>query len=150
MPITNVFTVTTTRGIVVAANRADQVVQLHSASGTIYIGGSNVTTANGYRLDNGDKLQVPLSDLEDLYAVASSGTATLYVYVTLTKEKQMNAKLKAAGMSYLRTALSAILGAYIAGQTDPKLLGSLALSAIAGPLLRALNPKDAAFGRVSQ
>ena len=62
----------------------------------------------------------------------------------------MNAKLKAAGMSYLRTALSAILGAYIAGQTDPKLLGSLALSAIAGPLLRALNPKDAAFGRVSQ
>ena len=83
MPITNVFTVTTTRGIVVAANRADQVVQLHSASGTIYIGGSNVTTANGYRLDNGDKLQIPLSDLEDLYAVTSSGEATLYVFATI-------------------------------------------------------------------
>jgi hypothetical protein len=83
MPITNVFTVTTTRGIVVAANRADQVVQLHSASGIIYIGGPNVTTANGYRLDNGDKLQIPLSDLEDLYAVASSGTATLYVFATI-------------------------------------------------------------------
>lgn len=53
-------------------------------------------------------------------------------------------------MSYLRTALSAILGAYIAGQTDPKLLGSLALSAVAGPLLRALNPKDAAFGRTEK
>jgi hypothetical protein len=83
MPITNVFTVTTTRGIVVAANRADQVVQLHSASGIIYIGGPNVTTANGYRLDNGDKLQIPLSDLEDLYAVTSSGTATLYVFATI-------------------------------------------------------------------
>jgi hypothetical protein len=83
MPITNVFTVTTTRAIVVAANRADQVVQLHSASGIIYIGGPNVTTANGYRLDNGDKLQIPLSDLEDLYAVTSSGTATLYVFVTI-------------------------------------------------------------------
>jgi hypothetical protein len=83
MPITNIFTVTTTRGIVVAANRADQVVQLHSASGIIYIGGPNLTTANGYKLDNGDKLQIPLSDLEDLYAVTSSGTATLYVFVTI-------------------------------------------------------------------
>ena len=62
----------------------------------------------------------------------------------------MNAKLQAAIMSYLRTALSAILGAYIAGQTDPKLLASLALSAVAGPLLRALNPKDAAFGRTAK
>jgi hypothetical protein len=59
-------------------------------------------------------------------------------------------QLKAALMSYVRTALSAILGAYIAGQTDPKLLGSLALSAIAAPLLRALNPKDAAFGRTAK
>ena len=59
-------------------------------------------------------------------------------------------QLQAACMSYARTALSAILGAYIAGQTDPKLLGSLALSAIAAPLLRALNPKDAAFGRTAK
>ena len=59
-------------------------------------------------------------------------------------------QLKAALMSYVRTALSAILGAYIAGQTDPKLLGTLALSAVAGPLLRALNPKDAAFGRTAK
>jgi hypothetical protein len=30
-----------------------------------------------------DKLQIPLSDLEDLYAVTNSGTATLYVFVTI-------------------------------------------------------------------
>jgi hypothetical protein len=66
------------------------------------------------------------------------------------KGKPMNAKLQAAVMSYLRTALSAILGAYIAGQTDPKLLASLALSAVAGPLLRALNPNDASFGRIAK
>ena len=91
MPITNVFTVTTTRAIVVAANRADQVVQLSNATGggggggstPIYIGGANLTAANGYKLDNGDKLQIPLSDLEDLYAITSSGTATLYVFVTI-------------------------------------------------------------------
>ena len=62
----------------------------------------------------------------------------------------MNAKLQAIVMSYLRTALSAILGAYIAGQTDPKLLASLALASVAGPLSRALNPKDLAFGRTAK
>jgi hypothetical protein len=59
-------------------------------------------------------------------------------------------QMKCALMSYLRTALSAILGAYIAGQTDPKLLASLALSALAAPLLRALNPNDPAFGRTAK
>lgn len=59
-------------------------------------------------------------------------------------------QMKCALMSYLRTALSAILGAYIAGQTDPKLLASLALSAIAAPLLVALNPNDPTFGRVKK
>lgn len=59
-------------------------------------------------------------------------------------------QVKAAAMSYARTALSAMLGAYIAGQTDPKLLASLALSAVAAPLLRALNPNDAAFGRTAK
>ena len=58
----------------------------------------------------------------------------------------MPKQLKAALGSYLRTAASAVLGAYIAGQTDPKLLLSLAGSAVAAPLLRALNPNDAAFG----
>lgn len=56
-------------------------------------------------------------------------------------------QIKAALFSYLRTALSAMLGAFIAGQSDPKLLISLALAAVAGPLARALNPNDAAFGK---
>ena len=55
-------------------------------------------------------------------------------------------QIKCAAASYLRAAASAVLGAYIAGQTNPKLLLSLAASAIAAPLLRALNPKDASFG----
>jgi hypothetical protein len=55
-------------------------------------------------------------------------------------------EMKCAGASYLRAAASAVLGAYIAGQTNPKLLLSLALSAVAAPLLRALNPNDKAFG----
>jgi len=58
----------------------------------------------------------------------------------------MNAQLKAAVASYLRAAGAAVLGAYLAGQHEPKLLATLALTAIAAPLLRALNPNDEAFG----
>jgi hypothetical protein len=54
-------------------------VYLHSASGTLYIGGADLTTANGYKLDNGDKLTMMVGDQEALYAITTSGTATLYV-----------------------------------------------------------------------
>jgi len=58
----------------------------------------------------------------------------------------MSKQLLAAVASYARCAGSAVLGAYLAGQTNPKLLVSLAISSIAAPLLRSLNPKDSAFG----
>ena len=59
----------------------------------------------------------------------------------------MNTKqLQAVVASYARTAVSAGLGMYMAGHTDAKSIGLAALGAVAGPLLRALNPKDAAFG----
>ena len=79
MPKSAVFSVGTTASIVVPALIGDQSAYLHSASGTLYIGGADLTTANGYRLDNGDKLSVLIGDHEALYAITSSGTATLYV-----------------------------------------------------------------------
>jgi hypothetical protein len=79
MPKSAVFSVSTTASIVVPANIAYQAVYLHSASGTLYIGGADLTTANGYKLDNGDKLTLMVGDNEALYAITSSGTATLYV-----------------------------------------------------------------------
>jgi len=79
MPKSAVFSVSTTASIVVPANIAYQSVYLHSASGTLYIGGADLTTANGYKLDNGDKLTLMVGDQEALYAITSSGTATLYV-----------------------------------------------------------------------
>jgi len=79
MPKSAVFSVGTTASIVVPALIGDQSAYLHSASGTLYLGGADLTTANGYRLDNGDKLSVLIGDHEALYAITSSGTATLYV-----------------------------------------------------------------------
>lgn len=54
--------------------------------------------------------------------------------------------LKAIVASYLRTAVSAAAAMYMAGHTDTKSLTMAALGAILGPLARAVNPKDTAFG----
>jgi hypothetical protein len=59
----------------------------------------------------------------------------------------MNTKaIQAVAASYARTAVSAVLALYMAGNHDGKALASAAIASIAGPLLRALNPKDSAFG----
>jgi hypothetical protein len=67
---------------------------------------------------------------------------------TLTKEGNMKLSpaLQAAVASYLRTAVAAVAAMYMSGNTDPKALGSAFAAAILGPLARALNPKDGAFG----
>jgi hypothetical protein len=79
MPRSAVFSVGTTAAVVVPALPGDQSVYLHSASGTLYIGGPDLTAANGYRMDNNDKLTIMVGDHEPLYAITSSGTSTLYV-----------------------------------------------------------------------
>ena len=79
MPKTAQISVTTTKTLVVPELIGDQSVYLHSSSGTLYIGGADLTTANGYRLDNGDKLTIMVGDHEALYAITTSGTANLFV-----------------------------------------------------------------------
>ena len=58
-------------------------VHIHCASGSIYLGNSAVTTATGYRMDNGDKLTMQLSDNESLYAVTAGSTVTMMVMATI-------------------------------------------------------------------
>jgi hypothetical protein len=83
MPKTSQVSVTSTPTLLVTANRADQSVYLHSSSGVVYLGNSDVTTSTGYRMDNGDKLTLQLSDNESLYGVVSSGSATMMVMATI-------------------------------------------------------------------
>ena len=59
----------------------------------------------------------------------------------------MNKQLQAALASYARTAVSAAAGMYLAGHTDAKSLGMAALGSVLGPLARAVNPNDSAFGK---
>jgi hypothetical protein len=83
LPNTSQKTVTTSPTLLVTANRADQTVYLHSSSGIIYIGNSDVTTSTGYRMDSGDKLTLQLSDNESLYGVVVAATATMMVMATV-------------------------------------------------------------------
>jgi hypothetical protein len=80
MPTSAQVTITTTATLLVAANIMDQTVWLHNlGGGAVYLGNSNVTTSNGYKLDNGDKMQLLVGDNEGLYAIAASGTHTIAV-----------------------------------------------------------------------
>jgi len=79
MPTSAQVSVGTTATLLVAANFMDQTVWLHNSGGALYIGASNVTTANGYKLDTGDKMELPVGDNEGLYGIVASGTNTVFI-----------------------------------------------------------------------
>jgi len=59
-------------------------------------------------------------------------------------------KINAIVATYLRAAAASIIALYLAGVTDPKALLSAGLAAIAGPVLKALDPKATEFGKGSK
>jgi hypothetical protein len=61
----------------------------------------------------------------------------------------MNSKMKSALESYARSFLVAALTAYTMGMRDLESMLIAGAIAIAGPALRAINPKDPAFGIVA-
>jgi hypothetical protein len=79
MPTSSQVSVGVTATLLVAASTFDQTVWLHNSGGALYIGASNVTTANGYKLDTDDKMELPVGDNEGLYGIVASGTNTVFV-----------------------------------------------------------------------
>jgi hypothetical protein len=59
-------------------------------------------------------------------------------------------KLKAIASTYLRAAVASVIALYLAGVTDPKALLAAGVAAVAGPLLKALDPKAAEFGKTKK
>jgi hypothetical protein len=59
-------------------------------------------------------------------------------------------KLKAIAATYLRAGIASVIALYLAGVTDPKALATAGIAAIAGPLLKAIDPKATEFGRGSK
>jgi hypothetical protein len=52
--------------------------------------------------------------------------------------------------TYLRAGIASVIALWLAGVTDPKALATAGIAAIAGPVLKALDPKAAEFGRGSK
>ena len=67
-----------------------------------------------------------------------------------TEGEIMNVAFKSALMSWARAAVASAVALYLAGQTDPKVLGTAALSGFLGPLLKWLDPSATEFGNGSK
>jgi hypothetical protein len=59
---------------------------------------------------------------------------------------KMSAQLKAAGLSYLRAAVSCVGALYLSGITDPKVLANAFIAALVAPLMKALQPSEKQYG----
>jgi uncharacterized membrane protein YgaE (UPF0421/DUF939 family) len=59
-------------------------------------------------------------------------------------------KLEAIAATYLRAGIAAVIALWLAGVTDPKALATAGIAAIAGPLLKAIDPNAKEFGRGSK
>jgi len=59
-------------------------------------------------------------------------------------------KVTAVVGTYLRAAVAAVIALYLSGVTEPKALLMAGLAAVAGPVLKWLDPKETAFGRGSK
>jgi hypothetical protein len=59
-------------------------------------------------------------------------------------------KLVAIAGTYLRAAIAAVLALYLAGESNPKNLLMAAIASVAAPILKALDPTEAAYGKGSE
>ena len=58
----------------------------------------------------------------------------------------MKEQLKAAGLSYLRAAISCVGALYLSGISDPKVLANAFIAGLIGPLMKALQPGEKSLG----
>ena len=58
----------------------------------------------------------------------------------------MKPQIKTAILSYLRAVAAAVVALVLSGIFEPPVLANAFLAALLGPLLRALDPKDASIG----
>lgn len=79
--IASQVTVTTSPTLIVTSTAIAEEVNIHTESGAIYLGNSNVTSSTGFKVDNQDVVRFRNKE-SSVYAITASGTATAYVMVT--------------------------------------------------------------------
>jgi hypothetical protein len=61
----------------------------------------------------------------------------------------MNAKVQAVVASYARSVVGAVVAVYMTGSTTPSDYAKAGIAALIPPIMRWVNPKDAAYGRTA-
>ena len=69
----------TAQPIVATTRKTYKGISIRCTSGTVYIGPSNVTTANGYELPAGTELLVPVENPASVFVVGSGDYSWLAV-----------------------------------------------------------------------
>lgn len=72
-------TVTTSPTLLIAADNQSRVCYLHSGSGSVYIGGADVSSSTGIHLPNGTTIEITMPINETIYGITSSSTQTMRV-----------------------------------------------------------------------
>ena len=60
---------------------------------------------------------------------------------------KINEQFKQMSLTWFRAAASAAVALYLAGETDPKVLGTAAPAGFLGPVLKWLDPSAVEFGK---
>ena len=85
--ISTSHTVTTTPSKILAKSDSMRSIYIHvTGNGTVYLGGSDVTTANGLATEkHTTPIEFAIPSQDELWAVVASGTENLRIMVSLTK-----------------------------------------------------------------
>ena len=78
--ISKAVSVTTSPTLILPADNIPRTVYIHNEGGAkIYLGGADVSTANGFHLGNGESQDIFVPTNEKLYAIVASSTNTINV-----------------------------------------------------------------------
>jgi hypothetical protein len=76
---TSAVTVSTTATLLIAADDKPRTCYLHSGTGSVYVGGSDVTASTGIHLANGTTIELQVPFKETIYGITSASTQTMRV-----------------------------------------------------------------------
>jgi len=76
---TSAITVGTTATLLIAADNKERICYFHSGTGSIYVGGSDVTAATGIHLPSNTTMQLNVPFNETIYGITSASTQTMRV-----------------------------------------------------------------------
>jgi hypothetical protein len=78
--ISKAVSVTTSPTLILPADNIPRTIYIHNGGGAkVYIGGADVSTANGFHLGNGESQDIFVPTNEKLYGVVASSTHTVNV-----------------------------------------------------------------------